>query len=87
MDMLLKLGKLSSDKVNSKLEKRTSEENITSEVNKKSEDWSIDVGEINIQSKLFKQEIDIKIGGYEDSKIDFKKFIYFVKNNVIDEKK
>jgi len=86
MEMLLKLGKLSSDKVKSKLAKKTSEENIKSEVSNNSKDWSIEVQEINIHSKLFEKNIDIKMKAPGDSKIDFKKFISFVKNNVIDEK-
>lgn len=86
VEMLLNLGKLTSEKAQSKLKNKTSEEKITSEENANHKGWNIEVDEIKIQSKLFEQDVTIKIGSFEDSKIDFKKFISFVKKNVIDEK-
>lgn len=86
METLLNLGKLTSEKVQSKLENKTLDNQITSTEEKNSDKWIIEIDKIKIQSKLFNENIAIKMNSSDDSKIDFRKFVDFVKKNVIDEK-
>lgn len=86
VETLLNLGKLTSEKVQSKLENKTSDNQITSTGEKNSDKWIIEIDKIEIQAKLFNENINVKMNSSDDSKIDFRKFIDFVKKNVIDEK-
>lgn len=85
-EMTLKLGKLISGDVQKKLNEKKFKENVMPEAKSILKGWEIEVEKINLQVKLYEQEIGIKLGSASDSKIDFKKFVRFVKNNVIDEK-